>query len=476
LRGESRHTSVPSHTALLGDTGFDLKYSITPSLTLDATYNTDFAQVEVDEEQINLNRFRLFFPEKRPFFLENAGLFAVGNPGTTEVFFSRRIGISPRGVAIPILGGARISGNIGGTNIGFLNMQTEEVPGLTPANNFTVARVRRELPNRSNIGVLVTNRQATGGLAGAGDYNRAFAVDGRLGTGKYGKFAGFAARTETPDLRGEEYAYDFGWIYEAPKLLMNLQYTEVGANFNPEVGFVARDGFRQINTLYFRTFRLGPTRKLHEIRPHTRYHAFWNFAGFQETGFWHIDSHWEWKSGAQIDTGMNVTREGLTRKFEIFPGIFVPPGTYDHREAQIVTQTNQGAPLSFRMTTYAGGFFGGDRLAFTPTVRWRMGETFNTELSLQRNDIDLPWGNFVTNLVRLRVAYSFTPRVFVQSLVQYNDRADLWSMNFRLNWLQQANTGLFIVYNDTRGLGDAELEGAGRSLIVKVSRLFDLLK
>lgn len=173
---------------------------------------------------------------------------------------------------------------------------------------------------------------------------------------------------------------------------------------------------------------------------------------------------------------MNLTREGVTAPFEIFPGVIVPAGTYDHREAQIVSNTNQGAPLSFRLTTTAGGFFGGDRIALTPSVRWRAGETFNTEVSLQRNDIDLPWGRFVTNLVRARVSYSFSPRVFVQGLIQYNDRADLWSMNLRFGWIQQANTGLFLVFNDTRGLGDVRLSTAGRSIILKFSRLLDLLE
>ena len=133
----------PRETDLDGDVGIDAKYSLTPSLTLDATYNTDFAQVEVDEQQINLDRFNLFFPEKRPFFLENAGFFTVGAPSQVELFFSRRIGIDSHGAPIPIVAGARVSGKAGGNNVGFLNMQTEERLGVSPANNFSVARVSR---------------------------------------------------------------------------------------------------------------------------------------------------------------------------------------------------------------------------------------------------------------------------------------------------------------------------------------------
>ncbi|MCP4654389.1 MAG: carbohydrate binding family 9 domain-containing protein, partial [bacterium] len=148
-----------------GDAGIDLKYSITPSLTLDATYNTDFAQVEADELQINLDRFDLFFPEKRPFFLENAGLFAVGIPGELELFFSRRIGIGPDGEAVPILGGVRLSGKAGRTSVGFLQMRSESVEDTAPRNDFTVARMSRELPNRSSIGAIFVNRRGGGRLA-----------------------------------------------------------------------------------------------------------------------------------------------------------------------------------------------------------------------------------------------------------------------------------------------------------------------
>ncbi len=156
-----------------GDLGADVKYSLTPGLTLDATSNTDFAQVEVDDQQINLDRFNLFFPEKRPFFLENAGLFSVGSPGEVEIFFSRRIGLDANGHAVPIIGGARVSGNVGPSAIGFLNMQTESLGDTLHANNFTVARFKQELPHRSNLGAIFVNRQGTGKLAPEEDYNRA---------------------------------------------------------------------------------------------------------------------------------------------------------------------------------------------------------------------------------------------------------------------------------------------------------------
>ena len=218
--GESVRRTAERTTTGTGDFGADLKYSVTPSLTLDAIYNTDFAQVEVDDQQINLDRFNLFFPEKRPFFLENAGLFSVGQPGSVDIFFSRRIGIG--GEQIPILGGGRLSlsGKIGtATNIGFLNMQTGSMSATgAPSQNFTVARIRQDLPNRSNIGTIVVNRQATGSLAGDRDYNRTYAVDGRLGIGQGGTISGFAAETETSGGAGTDtHAYGLSARHESER-------------------------------------------------------------------------------------------------------------------------------------------------------------------------------------------------------------------------------------------------------------------
>ena len=218
--------------------------------------------------------------------------------------------------------------------------------------------------------------------------------------------------------------------------------------------------------------------KLQEVRPHATYRGFWGFDGFQETGYVHLDNHWQFRDSSEIHTGMNITREGVRAPFEIFPGVFVPAGTYDNTEAQLVFMTNQGAPVSINLQSFMGGFFSGSRVTLNPTLRIRPSEAFNTEIAYSRNDIDLPQGAFVTNLVRWRVSYAFNARTFLQSLVQYNDRADLWSVNLRFGWLQAANTGLFIVYNDTHGLYERSRTGPsgpiGRSS--SFSRMFDILR
>jgi hypothetical protein len=464
------------------DAGGDLKYNVTPSLTLDGTINTDFAQVEVDDQQVNLDRFNLFFPEKRPFFLENAGFFSVGNPGEVDLFFSRRIGLDAAGEAVPIMGGGRLSGKAGRYNVGLLNMQTTDQDDVIPGANFTVARVARDLPNRSSVGALFVNRTATGDFIGSGHNNQTYAVDGRLGVKQNTVVSGFYARTATNFAAteiagaGDDYAFNLRSRTNLRKIDVDVGYQEVGDRFNPEVGFLTRRGYRKPDVRVMTRFR--PKRIFQELRPHSTVRGFWGLDGFMESGYAHIDNHWVFKDSTEVHSGVNLTQEGVRVPFEIYPGIFVPPGDYKNAEFQPVLMTNQALPISFSFNSNFGGFFSGHRASMSPTLRIRGGQVLTTELAYQRNDVDLPQGDFVTNLVRLRVSYSFTPRIFAQSLIQYNDRADVWSMNVRVGWLQAANTGLFVVYNDTRGLYDLNPgpEREDRSLIIKFSRMFDVFQ
>jgi hypothetical protein len=360
-----------------------------------------------------------------------------------------------------------------------MNMQTaEETERGIPANNFSVARVQHELPNRSAVGVMFVNRQATGDLAGDLNYNRSYAFDARVGFGQNGLVNGFVARTQTPGLTGDQYAFNIGASRNTEKWRLGAGYADVGDDFNPEVGFLARDnGFRKTELSVNRNIRLQPGTfwKFHELRPHVSYDSYWNRAGVLESRRVHIDQHWQFREGHEFHTGMNLTHEGVTSPFEIYPGVIVPIGSYEHSEAQLVAFTNQGAPVSARIRLTFGGFFGGSRVVTAPQVLIRISDIFNTEVIWTRNDVDLSGGAFVTNLISSRVSYAFTPRIYVQALLQYNDRANLWSNNIRFGWLNQANTGLFVVYNDTQGIADSPLMRADRSLTIKFSRLVDLL-
>ena len=481
--GDLTRRSV-SGTRAVGDVGGDFKYGVTSGLTLDMTYNTDFAQVEVDQQQINLDRFNLFFPEKRPFFLENSAAFTMTssggggfrNRGQTELFFSRRIGIGAAGQAVPILGGARLSGKVSDdVTVGFLNMQTEAVGGA-PANNFGVAKLRRDLPNRSSVGALVVNRQATGRLAADDDYNRTFGVDGRWGFGQNGTVSGFAARTQTPGRTGADHAYDMAVDYNSQAWQVRGGYMEMGSDFNPEVGFVERRGFRKVDSGVFYTWRPDNLLQLQEMRPHVTFNRYWNYDdGFVESSFLHMDNGWEFNDSTSLFTSWNIRKEGVVKQFTV-SGVPVSPGMYDMHELSVGYNSNRSAPVTAGFSFQRSGFFGGTLRSYGPSVGFRTGDTLNLRLRWSRNDIDLPAGAVITNLVSTEVAYNFSPRLFAQSLLQYNDSADLWSVNLRFGWLQDANTGLFLVYNETDGLGDFLPMAAGRSVILKYSYLFDVLK
>jgi hypothetical protein len=464
----------PTETDFDFEVGLDVKYSLTPSLTLDLTYNTDFAQVEVDEQQINLDRFNLFFPEKRPFFLENAGQFSVGSPGEVDLFFSRRIGIGDNGTLVPILGGARLSGKVGQTNIGFLSMFTDDVElsGIEK-NNFTVARVNHDFgTSRSSLGGVFVSRSGLGDMED--DYNRVFAVDGKWGLGQKAEVTGFLAKSTTPGIEEKDHAFKIGYEYNWEGWILSANFTEVGEGFNPEVGFLQRTAFRKPDFLIFKAWRPDNWGKLLELRPHISYNSFWDFNDNLITSFLHVDNHWEWKSGFEIHTGINFTQEGVQVPFSL-SGVNVPEGLYKHEELQLVYMTNANNPISFSGRSLIGGYFGGHRITHSGTLKVRLGDQFNSAFSISHNNLNLPNGDVTAIISSARLAYSFTPRMFIQSLAQHNNVSNITSVNARFGWLQEANTGLFVVFNFIKD--DDFMDGLNnQSITIKYSRRFDLLR
>ena len=457
------------------DFGGDIKYSLTPGLTLDLTYNTDFAQVEVDDQQVNLDRFNLFFPEKRPFFLENAGQFSVGSPGEVDLFFSRRIGIGDGGSLVPIIGGSRVSGKVGQTNVGLLSMFTDEVEIdgdiSIVKNNYSVARVNHDFAkSRSSLGGIFVNRN---GIGISDDYNSVFALDGKLGLGKKAQITGYISKSTTPGIKSREHAFKILAVYNWNGWNLRAGYTEVGEGFNPEVGFLQRSAFKKPEFLIFKQWRPKNTGKFLEVRPHVSYRGYWNFNNTQETGFLHIDNHWVWESGFEIHTGINFTKETVLEAFPISL-VTIDPGIYDHKELQFVMFTNPNNKTSFRNRTYIGGYFGGSRISSSNKVNLRLGDKFNAETNFNYNRLKLP--NGLTNVVitGVRLAYSFTPRMFLQSLVQYNNVSEITSVNARFGWLKNANTGLFVVINIVKD-NDFLNQLNNQSITIKYSYQFDLL-
>ena len=472
------------------EVGIDAKIGVSGSMNLDLTVNTDFAQVEVDTQQINLTRYNLRFPEKRPFFLENAGLFQIGastssmnSSGDLDLFFSRRIGIDEDGLLVPIKGGARLSGKASGFNIGLMNMQTESIR-QNPANNFTAARVSRDLPSRSGVGLMFLNRSATSGSIKSDDWNRTWGLDGRYGLGERVTVGGFGARTETPGLTGRQYAWNMVSQYDDGKTLVDFDYGKVGEDFNPEVGYLE-------NTLGYRRwyFRIQETMRQEKIRswgfreflPHINYtrYDYLDDTGPQsasglQSGELHIDNHWDWENGFFISTALNGTWEGLDKPFEVDPGIVVPAGQHGGPRFTMRSNTDRRKQIYLRHQWDAGAFLTGTQNTHSLQAIIRQAGTFVLDSTWTYRGIDLPQGSFSTNLGNMRVTYNLKPTVFVQSLIQYNDRTERWSTNLRFTWLQTAGTGFFVVYNDTESL-----DGIGpvnRAFIVKYVHQFDLLR
>ena len=453
-----------------GEFGADLKYGVTPSLTLDLTYNTDFAQVEVDEQRTNLTRFPLFFPEKRPFFLENAGVFSAGTPQAADLFFTRRIGIDAVGNPVPITGGGRLSGRMGGTTVGLLQIFTDAT-ATADAQSYSVGRMAREFRGRSRIGGIMVQRLATDSSA---DVNRTYGVDGRVGVSDAWTVDWWGAKTHTPTRTGDEYGYSVRAGYQTARWNNALRYLQVGEDFNPEAGFLNRSGgYRFYDVSFMRIVRKREWPWLKQWNPHANYRGYYSHDGFWQSGQVHVDmTEVEFARGGRFGPEYNHYHEGLRQPFAIARDVTLPAGNYNWGSLGLDWDSDPSAPLSFTSRGELGGFYNGRRVGETVTVTYRRGASITTSLQVDYHDIHLDQGDFVRSLIGVKVGYFFTPRIFLQSLVQYSNQARVWTANARFAWLSTAGTGLFVVFNEgqeANGFFDW-VRPQSRSVVVKYTR------
>ena len=459
-----------SDTDFKHDVGFDVKYGISSAITLDFTVNTDFAQVEVDDEQINLTRFPLFFPEKRGFFLENAGTLAFGIPREMDLFFSRRFGIED-GLEVPIRVGGRLSGKLDRFQLGLLAIQTGKEEGLVPAQNFFVGRVRREFHKRSSVGFIFTNRESIGDPQGKTEYNRAWGSDLQLGLGENWIISSYLAKTYTPELSGDDWAGNVFAGYQSNLWRIQTLYLEIQDNFNPEVGFVQRRGRKpQFRIFFTPSPESGPVKRWN---PHYGFRRWYGFDGQLETERQHHDLEVFFRNGGSLSIVLNRDFEFLRVPFEIQPGVIVPPGEYRFHQWQLTAASDPSARLYGDMALGFGSFFDGNIESYDFIVGFRTGPNFVTELNFVNTQVEADWGRFNTNLGRLRISYSFTPYRFVQALIQYNSRDQQFSSNVRLGWTKPSGTGLYIVYNDSYATPGERFDPLTRAFFVKYSYQFD---
>ena len=490
-----------------GDAGIDVKFGLTENLTADFTYNTDFAQVEVDQQQVNLTRFSLFFPEKRDFFLESRGIFDFGvganfggggggfsaarpaggaTPGggffgggdAPVIFFSRRIGLeaSEEGVTrtVPILGGGRLTGRIGPFSIGALTIQTDNQQDVGAlATNFSVFRVSRDILRRSRIGAILTRRSVS--TRGPGS-NEVYGVDGQFAFYDNLYMNGYYSRSRTLGLEGDDDSYQGVLTYNGDLYAFQVDHLHVGDNFNPEIGFMRRWNFRRT----FTTGQYAPRpRGIEAVRQFT----FGASLDYVETGGGAVETRiaqarfeTEFESADRVAFDVQRSYELLARPFPLAPGVTIPVGGYDFQDFYAALQMGPQRRLAGTFSVQHGGFFNGTITAVGfQRGRLELTPQFSLEPGISINRIELPMiGEATIPLVTSRVTYTLTPRMFFGGLIQYNSSNSSLGTNLRLRWEYQPGSELFVVYNDTR---DTSIRGRApflenRAFIVKLTRLF----
>jgi hypothetical protein len=483
--------TVPGTTLDDYDFGLDVKYGVTSGFTWDFTVNTDFSQVEADEQQINLSRFNLFFPEKRDFFLENSGIFQFGVSDRTGggggggrqnaaadmlLFHSRRIGLSENGDAIPILAGTRLTGRQGPYSLGVLSIQQREYESaqafITPSTNFTALRVRRDILANSDIGAVLLNKDEFGG-----GYNRVTGIDANFRFG-YLNLNGYAAKTFSPQSArpgsGGDAAVRASFNYQNRVWQFRGHFNGIGERFNDEMGFVPRQGVN--NTLLYTGYTWRPAwfRRigLRETRPHWQLDIYQHQDG-QGLESRYQDFHWPFtfNNSSFVEFGVNPNVEEIRAPFPINSarGVRVLPGRYDFNEYFVLWRGNPSAPFSFEARYSNGEFYDGYRRGYTFGPAFRPNERLNASVNLQVNDIEVSGGAFVSKLVTSRVNFNFNTKMFVNALLQYNTDSRQWSSNLRFNIIHRPLSDFFLVYNERRDERSGDL--INRALVAKMTYL-----
>ncbi len=462
---------------LSGKVGVDAKYTLTRNLAADFTYNTDFAQVEADEQQLNLTRFSLFFPEKREFFLENQGTFAFGT-NTTQgagdlplLFYSRRIGLSSSARPVPLVGGARLTGRVGRYTIGAINIGSDDAPAArASATNFSVLRMRRDVLKRSAVGLIYTGRSV--GQAGTGR-NDVFGVDGVFAFYQNVFINTYWARSRTPGRTGEDVSYRGQLDYSADRYGLQLEHLLVGDRFSPEMGFVRRDDMRKT----FVQARFSPRPKDSTRIRKLSWVGSQNYIATpagrrdysEQTGEFAV----ELNNSDRFAVGVTKTFEYLPAPFPIAAATTVPLGGYDYANVRVSYAFGNQRKAAGTVSVEHGSLYEGHKTSIgVSRGRIELTPRFAVEPTFSVNAVRLPFGHFNTNLAGSRVTYTVTPLMFVSALTQFNSASRSLATNVRMRWQYRPGSDLFVVYNEQRDtFGRAFPDLANRTLVVKINRL-----
>ena len=472
--GRSERSRGASDRSTSRDAGLDLKYGITAGLNLDLTLNTDFAQAEADDEQANLTRFALFFPEKRDFFLEDAGQFTVATAQSfggrmADLFFTRRIGISETGQPTPILAGLRLTGKIGRNNIAVMDIQTDDAFG-NPGENFFVARYSRDVLSRSRVGALVVNKHASSG----GHYNRTFASDLVYVPHPNLTVTTFLASTSTRGVSGDNLGWNIraAWLSESWRLAFD--HTDLQDNFNAEVGFVPRVGIRRsqihiepnprpgrygirvMEPMWIAVYTTDQTGRL--VSRHLHYMYAFRFENGAYLNFWH-----------------NRYFERLDDPFRVAPDVVISSGDYNFHDWRVSFDSSPSRRVNFGFSWEPQTFYDGDRTDITLNTGVRVTPQLALVGRYTKSDVDLPVGSFQADVGSLQVDYALSPNMSFRSITQYNSLSEQWSTSARFRYIYRPGSDIYVVYDEVRrtptGVAN-QSESRNRQLLIKMTYLF----
>ena len=456
------HTSATGDDTFTGKPGLDLSYNFTPSLKLSATTNTDFGETEVDARQINLSRFSLFFPEKRSFFLEDVGVFSFSNVGSegfgrvpatrSQVipFFSRQIGLL-FGEEVPIDFGLKLTGKVGRTDIGVLDVRTRDLP-IVPEKNFFVGRVKRNFLQQSYVGAIYTEGHPSLSIAG-----RTYGADVRLGTSRFlGEsrnlvLNAFGLRSANEGNSDQDWSYGFSAEYPNDIVTMQFFWRDVQQNFRPALGFVSRRNVRLL--------RVGGD---YNPRPNDFLNLQQVFYGAYYTRFTRLDTgqveswnvhfvapiDWHFNSGDSIHNFFNprINYERLFAPFEISPGVVLPPGEYRFTRWHLFLSTAQKRRWQVNAQWLPGTFWSGHADEFFTTLTYKIPPRFTISFTANQTFARLPQGNFVSRILNSRMNYAASPFLTFSNLIQFDNRSRNLGWQSRVRWILQPGNDLFFVF------------------------------
>lgn len=477
---------------LTGDVGLDLKYGLTANLTADVTVNTDFAQVEVDEQQVNLTRFSLFFPEKREFFLEGSGTFEFGQGGSggfgggggggggggrfsrgggdrPTLFYSRRIGFD-RGEVVPIQAGGRVTGKVGPFTVGAVNIQTGDVESAgIESTNYSAVRIKRDILTRSAVGALFTNRSAAVDGGGA---SRSYGLDASFGFGDNFEVGGYWARTQTPTLTGDDTSWQTALNYSGDTYGVTASHLSIGDAFNPEVGFLRRSDFDKSSGSLRYSPRPASISWIRKLSWQGDLDYFEDGAGRMESRRQSGRFEIEMESADQWSITTTRDFDRLDRPFEVATDLAVPTGRYTFTSHRVNFRSGEQRRLSGSVSYQWGAYYHGDLKSLSVNQgRLVVSNQFSLEPGVSLNLIDLPEGESDQTVFRLRSDYAFSARMFASALVQYNTATDDLSSNVRFRWEYAPGSELFVVWTDDRDTGPGGTGLRARALAIKLTRL-----